>query len=76
MVCGSYSGVGVQQTAGDDGVQEHLMCRDDMVQVLGLLHLVPKFIPRTFKHLGNNNATLRVVSSWYRIFDKRHPTKA
>lgn len=32
---------------------------DDVVQVLGLLHLVPKFIPRTFQHLGNNHTTLR-----------------
>lgn len=52
----SYPGVGVQQTAGDDGVQEGLMRGDDVVQVLGLLHFVPKFIPRALKHLETTRA--------------------
>lgn len=49
------------------------MCGDDVVQVLGLLHLVPKLIPRTLKHLENNvRLRTEVVSSWCRVFDETH----
>lgn len=30
------------------------MRRDDVVQVLGLLHFVPQLIPGALKHLGND----------------------
>lgn len=59
LVSKPYSGVSIQQAPGDDGIQEHLVRGNDVVQVLGLLHFVPKLIPRTFKHLGNNKGKLR-----------------
>lgn len=36
-----YPGVAVQETARSDGVQECLVCCNNVVQVLGLLHSVP-----------------------------------
>ena len=46
-----YPAVAVQQAPGDDGVQEDLVGGDDVVQVLGLLHLVPQLVPRALQHL-------------------------
>lgn len=53
LVCRSetYPGVAVQETAGGDGVQECLVCCDNVVQVLGLLYSVPKLIPGALENL-------------------------
>lgn len=54
----TYPGVAVQETAGSDGVQEGFVCCDDVVQVLGLLHSVPKLIPGTLENLKGRDETL------------------
>lgn len=54
----THPGVAVQETAGGDGVQECFVCCDDVVQVLGLLHSVPKLIPGTLENLKRRDETL------------------
>lgn len=53
-----YPGVAVQETAGCDGVQERLVCRDNVVQVLGLLHSVPELIPGALENLEGQAETV------------------
>lgn len=59
-VCVRYPAVIVQQTSGDDGVEEDFVCRDDVVQVLGLLHFVPQLVPGALQHLHTNTHRLHL----------------
>lgn len=47
----SYPVVNVQQAARDDGVQENIMSRYDVIQIPSLMNLIPQLIPRAFQHL-------------------------
>lgn len=51
MLCVCYPAVVVEQTSGDDGVEEDFVGSDDVIQVLSLLHFVPKLVPGAFQHL-------------------------
>lgn len=62
----AYPGVGIQQTAGDDGVQEDLVRSDDVVKVLGPLHLRPKLIPGALEHL-EGDVVLRLVDEVHHL---------
>lgn len=46
--CELYPAVIVQQTSGDDSVQEHIMSSDDVVKILSPLHFVPELVPGAF----------------------------
>ena len=56
-VWSSHPAVGVQQTAGDDAVQKGLVGCYDVVQILGLLHLVPQLVPGALQHLHTHTKT-------------------
>lgn len=57
-MCVRYPAVVVQQTPGDDGVEEDLMGGYDVIQVLSSLHFVPKLVPGTFQHLEKGNQSV------------------
>ena len=50
-VCVRYPAVVVQQTSGDDGVEEKFVSGDDVVEVLSPLHVVPQLVPRALQNL-------------------------
>lgn len=57
-MCVCYPAVIVQQTSGDDGVEEDLVGGYDVIQVLSPLHFVPKLVPGTFQHLDKRNQSM------------------
>lgn len=57
-MCVCYPAVVVQQTSGDDGVEEDLVGGYDVIQVLSPLHFVPKLVPGTFQHLDKRNQSM------------------
>lgn len=58
VMCVCYPAVVVQQTSGDDGVEEDLVGGYDVIQVLSPLHFVPKLVPGTFQHLDKRNQSM------------------
>lgn len=47
-----YPAVIVEQTSGDDAVQEDIVGGDDVVEVLSLMDFVPQLVPRALQHLN------------------------
>ena len=60
----------VQQTATEDGVEEHLMSSDDVIQISGFLNLVQQLIPWTLQHLHSP------TSNWSTLLTTDNPTPA
>lgn len=60
--CARYPAVAVQQTSGDDGVQEDVVCSDDVVEVLGLLHFVPQLVPGALQHLRTHRTQTHTLA--------------